>query len=237
MSGTLYGVGVGPGDPKLLTLRALEILKTVEVVLAAGSAKNEYSLALNTAALYMRPETETIRLDFPMTSDQDVLERAWRANAARTLEVLQSGRDAAFVTIGDPLTYSTYGYLLKTIRARAPEVAVETVPGVTAYNAAAARLNIPLVESRQSLLLVSGVSDPKDIPRLAGCADTLVIMKAYRNFDRILDALEGLPEPRRVHAVTACGLEGERIVEDAFAMRGEKTPYLTLMIVKDSPED
>ena len=234
--GTLYGIGVGPGDPGLLTLKALEILKAVEVVFAAGSTKNDYSLALNVVQDHLDPATQVIHLGFPMTQDQDVLTRAWEDNARRVLQVLEAGRDAAFVTIGDPLTYSTYSYLLGTLRRLAPETRVRTIPGVTAYQAAAARLNLPLVESKQSLMVVSGVSEPGDIPRLAQSADTLVIMKTYRNYDRIMDALENLPRNWRTFLVSSCGLPGERIREDAISARGQKMPYLSLVIAKQGRE-
>lgn len=234
-SGTLYGLGVGPGDPKLITVKAVEILRQVAVVFAAGSTKNDYSLALNVVAGYLPPGVQVRTLGFPMSSDQAELKKAWQANARQVLEVLESGQDAAFITIGDSLTYSTYGYLLQTLRELAPQAKVETVPGVTAYHAAAARLNLPLMESKESLLVVSGVSDPAEIPRMAACADNLVIMKTYRNFDRILDALDELPGSRRTYAISQCGLEDERIQEDAHALRGQKMPYLSLMIVKNAP--
>lgn len=233
--GTLYGLGVGPGDPELITLKALKILQAVPVVFAAGSTKNDYSLALNVVERHLPPGAEIRTLGFPMSSDQAVLQAAWQDNARQVLAVLNAGRDAAFVTIGDPLTYSTYAYLLRTLQEIAPTTRVQTVPGVTAYHAAAARLNLPLVESKQSLLVVSGVSDPAEIPRLAACGDTVVIMKTYRNFDRILDALEELPGRRRTYSVSQCGLPGERIQEDAHSLRGQKMPYLSLVIVKDSP--
>ncbi len=235
--GTLYGIGVGPGDPGLLTLKALEILKSVQVVFAAGSTKNSYSLALNVVDKHLDASTEIIRLDFPMTQDQDQLARAWEDNARRVLAALDSGRDAAFVTIGDPLTYSTYGYLLTTLLRLAPGLPVRTIPGVTAYQAAAARLNLPLVESKQSLVVVSGVSEPGDIPRLARSADTLVIMKTYRNYDRIMDALECLPNRWRTYLVSSCGLPGECIHEDASSARGRKMPYLSLVIAKRGGEE
>lgn len=234
--GTLYGLGVGPGDPKLLTLRALEVLQKVDVVFAAGSTKNSYSRALNVVQSHLNGHHHVRHLGFPMTSDQHELEAAWEGNARQVLAVLDSGEDAAFVTIGDPLTYSTYGYLLRTVRRLAPETNVETVPGVTAYHAAAARLNMPLVENTESLLVVSGVSDPEDIPRLASLGDNLVIMKTYRNYDRIMDALERLPSPRRSFCVQSVCMPEERVTEDAGRLRGEKMPYLSLVVVKGQRE-
>lgn len=235
--GTLYGLGVGPGDPELITLKALNVLRSVPVVFAAGSTKNDYSLALNVVERHLPPGAEIRTLGFPMTSDEAVLQAAWQDNARQVLAVLEQGQDAAFVTIGDPLTYSTYAYLLRTLKEMAPTALVETVPGVTAYHAAAARLNLPLVESKQTLMVVSGVSDPAEIPRLAACADTVVIMKTYRNFDRILDALEDLPGQRSTYSVSQCGLPGERIQEDASSLRGHKMPYLSLVIVKGSHQE
>lgn len=122
--GTLYGLGVGPGDPELITLKALEVLKRVPVVFAAGSTKNDYSLALNVAAQYLPAGTEIKQLGFPMTDDEAVLQAYWQDNARQVLTVLNSGRDAAFVTIGDPLTYSTYAYLLRTLKEMAPQARV-----------------------------------------------------------------------------------------------------------------
>ncbi len=168
-----------------------------------------------------------------MTKDPATLKAAWEANARRVLAVLEGGRDAAFLTIGDSLTYSTYGYLLKTLRGLDPALRVETVPGVTAYHAAAARLNLPLVESEESLLVVSGVGDPAEIPRLAAVADNLVVMKAYRDYDRLLDALEALPGGRRpACAVSNCCLPDEARHPDAYALRGRAMPYLSLIIAK-----
>jgi precorrin-2/cobalt-factor-2 C20-methyltransferase len=114
-----------------------------------------------------------------------------------------------------------------------PQVKVETIPGITAYHAAASRLNLPLVESKESLMVVSGVNDPAEIPRLAQCADNLVIMKAYRKYDQILDALESLPEKRPACLVSNCCQVDEALHPDAYALRGQKTPYLSLIIVKN----
>jgi precorrin-2/cobalt-factor-2 C20-methyltransferase len=232
--GTLYGVGVGPGDPKLLTLRALEIMARVPVIFAASSPKNNYSRALAVVEGTLSSRKEVHKLPFPMTSDQEVLEKSWKENAELVLEVLRQGRDAAFLTIGDSLTYSTYGYLIQTLGALEPDLKTESIPGITAYHAAAARMNLPLVESKESLLVLSGVSDPELIPRLAELADNLVIMKAYRNYDQIMDALESLPDGARACTVSNCCQPGEALHPDAFALRGQKMPYLSLIIAKNA---
>ena len=100
----LYAVGVGPGDPDLITLKAVKALNSSAVVFAAASTKNDYSLALSIAAPHMRPDTPVEHLGFPMTKDAAVLEAAWQANAQAVLQALDQGRDAAFITLGDPMT-------------------------------------------------------------------------------------------------------------------------------------
>ena len=230
--GTLYGVGVGPGDPELVTIKAAKVLGRVEVIFAASSPKNGYSLALNTVAGLIPSDAEVVKLAFPMTSNADTLSRAWRDNAEAVRRVLEQGRDAAFITIGDPLTYSTYGYLLETLRRMGCPAPAVTVPGVTAYHAAAARLNTPLVESNESLVVVSGVGDPQSIRRLSEFSDNIVIMKAYRRFDDIISTVQDLPQACTVSAVSQIGLPDERVTHDATTLKGQRMPYLTLCVVK-----
>ena len=230
--GTFYGIGVGPGDPGLLTVRAVEILREAKVVFAASSPKNDYSMALNIAREHLNGEVDIRFLNFPMVRDPGELEQAWSENARRVLGTLESGRDAVFVTIGDPLTYSTYGYLMRTILEMAPDTPIETIPGITAYQAAASRLNVPLMEAEEALVVVSGVAGSEEVKRIAKCAENLVIMKAYRNFDEIVDALESLPESRDIYVVSHCGLDNEMVCRDARQLRGEKMPYMSLLIAK-----
>jgi precorrin-2/cobalt-factor-2 C20-methyltransferase len=234
--GILYGVGVGPGDPRLLTLRAMEVIQSIGVVFAASSPKNGYSLALNTVQDYLPSDAQVTKMPFPMTNDRSVLEKSWKKNALTILQHLQKGQDVAFLTIGDPLTYSTYGYLMRTIRNLNPQVPMEAIPGITAYQAAAARLNIPLVESKESLMIVSGVSDPQEISRLAEAGDNLVIMKAYRKYDEIIQALEDLPQRRKAAAASMVCLPQENLEPDAYSQKGGKMPYLTLLLVKKNQE-
>lgn len=235
-SGKLYGVGVGPGDPELVTLKALKVLKKVDVVFAASSPQKAYSLALNTVKDFIPEKTRVVKLPFPMIGDDQVVKEAWRENAAAVQEALDQGLDAAFITIGDPLTYSTYGYLLETLAQNGCQAEAVTVPGITAYHAAAARLNKPLVESNESLVVVSGVGDPESIRRLSDFSENIVIMKSYRQFDTIIDTIESLPRACSVSAVSSIGLPGERVAPDARELKGVKIPYLTLCIVKRKKE-
>jgi precorrin-2/cobalt-factor-2 C20-methyltransferase len=230
-TGTLYGIGVGPGDPELITLKALKVLHRIPHIFASCSTKNSYSLALRIVRSHLNG-AGIEHLPFPMTKDARVLQEAWEYNARRVLEVLVTGVDAAFVTLGDPLTYSTFGYLLKTLKRLAPEVRIVTIPGITSYNAAAALTHIPLIEGEESFYLVSGALGAARLKEVIDKSDNIVILKTYRHFDDIYQTLEEMDLLDRTTCISRCGLEGETVVENLRDLKGRSLPYLSMIIIK-----
>ena len=229
--GTLYGIGVGPGDPELITLKALKVLEKRPHIFAATSSKNTYSLALDIIHSHLNG-APVEHLPFPMTRDQKVLQEAWEKCARRVLEVLDEGRDAVFITLGDPLTFSTFGYLLKTIKGLDPKVKVVTIPGITSYHAAAARTQTPLGEGEESFLVVSGAMGAAKLREAVDKTDTVVLLKTYRHADDILTALEELGLTDRAVLVSRCGLDDETVVQDVASLKGRPLPYLSMIIVR-----
>lgn len=227
----LYAVGVGPGDPDLITLKAVKALNSAAVVFAAASTKNDYSLALSIAAPHMRPDTPVERLGFPMTKDAAVLEAAWQANADAVLEALDQGRDAAFITLGDPMTYSTFLYLWRTMRAKRPDVRVEIVPGVSSVQASAAAAGIGLVESGENLAILSGVDDTGRLRKALEACDSAVILKAYRSYPKLLELLRSMGLADKAVLVSRCGLDGQAIQRGLTDCDGHP-PYFSLILVK-----
>ncbi|AFK20902.1 cobalt-factor II C(20)-methyltransferase (plasmid) [Haloferax mediterranei ATCC 33500] len=141
---TVYGVGLGPGDADLVTVKGKQILESVDVVYSPGRLSR-------TVALNHVPESRIGDLDFPMTRDPDELRRAWKEAAAEVAEQAKSS-DVAFVTLGDPNVYSTFGHLRRTLDAFHPEVELEVVPGVSAMTAFATALGVE-IESGTGLSL------------------------------------------------------------------------------------
>lgn len=229
--GILYGVGVGPGDPELITLKAARLLGSVSRVYAAASTKNSYSVSLSIVQPHLAPGVAPVVLAFPMTRDREALDRAWEANARTVLADLDAGRDAAFLTLGDPSTYSTFGYLLRTLRRLDPAVRAEVVPGVTSYAAAAALAGEPLAEADQTLAVVSGVCGGDSLRRAAASADSLVVLKAYKRFDDIRAALAEADLLRDAVLVSACGLDGENLVRDLAGVE-QTPPYFSLVLAR-----
>lgn len=229
--GTLYGIGVGPGDPELITLKAVNTLKNVDVVFAAASTKNDFSLAQGIAAPHLRAGVEVVRLDFPMTRDQQVLDAAWAANAAIVAEILAQGKSAAFLTLGDPMTYSTFGYLLRTLNGLLSEIPVRVIPGVTSYQAAAAHTGRVLAESGESLAILSGVAPEQELEATLRAVDSAVILKAYKTMPVIRRVLARLKLAERAVFVTRLGHEGEDVITGLDNVP-DKPSYFSLVLVR-----
>ena len=136
--GKLFGVGVGPGDPNLLTIKAAEVLRQVDVVCIPRSRVNSDSVAMQIAGAYISPAAEIMEVLTPMVRDAQTLEAEWRRGAEKIANCLLNGKNVAFITIGDSMLFSTYTYLMKKVREIIPNVVVESIPGVTSFSAAAA---------------------------------------------------------------------------------------------------
>ena len=235
--GKLYGIGVGPGDPELIPLKAINILKRVDVIFCASSSKNNHSLAVNIAREYLPRDTLIHRLPFPMTMDKEVASRAWQEHVDTILAELNQGKDAAFLTLGDPLTYSTFGYLMQSLQTNAPEIYIETVPGITSFQAAAAATNTTLVEGEESLLLLSGVQGGDKLREMSSRVDNVVFLKAYKNITDICEALEESGRMKTAVGVVRCGFPDQEVFQDVKELCSQEPKYWTLIISKPGQEE
>jgi precorrin-2/cobalt-factor-2 C20-methyltransferase len=231
INGKLFGVGVGPGDPELITVKAVRIIKEADIIFTAGSPKNDYSLAVEIAAPYIADGAKVVKLDFPMTKYKAEVEKAWLHNAGEIAKVLKQGEKAVFLTIGDPTTYSTFGYVLKKMECIMPEADIETIPGITSIHAAAARLNRILVEAEESLLITSGAYGGDQL-RNIGNIENIAIVKAYKNIKVINCVLKDTGFDKRSIAVSNCGRENEEIIEDLDAIEKRDPDYWTLILAR-----
>lgn len=233
MLGILYGIGVGPGDPELLTLKAVRVLKQVAHVFAAASSKNDYSLAFEIVREHLPANVPVDYLAFPMTFNSEHLEHAWQANCDKVVEILNQGKNVAFLTLGDPLTFSTFIYLRRKIHQRLPGVTIKTIPGITSFQTAAACANVPLAEGEEVFTVISGAKGGDRLKEVIAVADNVVLMKAYKQFHQILAQVDEAGLRDRCCFVSRCGLDGE-IVERDFdkLVKLEQPNYLSLMIIK-----
>lgn len=228
--GKLYGVGMGPGDPELMTIRARRILETVEVVAAPKSYPDRPGLALGVAKkLVHRDFPKVLELLFPMT--RDPAERdAHRTRAADAIAAeLRQGRDVAFLTLGDPMLYSTYNYVVRKMAERHPDLEVETVPGVSSVSWTAALTNLPMAEGDESLLMIPAWAP--NLEESIAAYENVVIMKIPRNPDlvaRIVEVLRKFPDRRFFVAADGKAWECARGELDSI----KKLEYMSVILVK-----
>ncbi len=217
----LWVVGVGPGAPDLLTLRAVEVLKASEVVFYPVKGKGKSSVALDTARPHIPDGVELVPLLFPMTKDREVLEEAWERSARTILDHPFS--KASFITIGDPSIYSTYFYLHSKL---ADRIDIEFVPGVTSLSACCASMGMPLVLGDEDLYVASASHDPNEIPDVS----TIVYMKLPRDRRDLESLFEKLKaKGYRVFFASDCQKSAERIVEGRIP---EDYSYMAMLIAK-----
>jgi precorrin-2/cobalt-factor-2 C20-methyltransferase len=207
------------------------------VVFAAASTKNSYSLAMSIAGPHIPETTLVKKLSFPMTINKKETEIAWKDNAGTIIKELELGKDVAFLSLGDCMTYSTYGYILKHIRKTASHVNIKTIPGITSYQAAASCLNVPLVEGEESLLIVSGASGGDHLRQLSVKPECVVFLKAYRNIKDIDSAINESELYNHSVGVLNCGHPEEEIVTDIKELSKRQPNYWTLIIAKQKKND
>lgn len=209
MSNTVYGVGVGPGDPELITAKARRILREVDVVFAPTGGATSRSLAAQIAITAGVEPSRITSLLFPMTRDEDRLDKAWDRAAAQVAKAIAHGADAAFVTLGDPAIYSTWTYLREALLRRCPSLTVKAVPGIMAMNAAAATLGVALVEKGERLALLP-LPEPVDLlDRYRDLFEILAIYKIGARVDLLRDYLEARDLSACSHLVVGVGLAEE----------------------------
>ena len=210
--GKLIGIGVGPGDTELLTLKAARILETVPVIFSPKSSKEKESIALMIVAPI-----------FPMIEDKDELEKVWTSASEMIAQYLDSGRDVAFITLGDSSIFSTYSYVQKKLIGK---YGIETVPGITSFTACAAAKNEALVEQNEILTIVPKIDDR--LNNVLDTSDSIVLMKASRNTTELEATIEEKNRPKEIYSVQNCTRENEKIIE---GFSNEK-PYLTTTVIK-----
>ncbi len=233
MPARLYAVGVGPGDPELLTRKAERILRGVPVICAPSTAAEAASYALAIVEPFLdRSRQEVLVQTFPMTRDEVELIPRWEAAAAEVAGRLRAGQDVAFITIGDPLLYSTFLYLYRIFRERYPKIPIEIVPGITSIGAAAAAAGVPLGIAADRIAILPATYEAEELRRTLIDFDTVVLMKVSRVFDRIHALLVDLGLERRAVFVRRVGSSDEEVVTDLASLVGKKLDYLSLLIVR-----
>lgn len=229
----IYAVGVGPGAPELLTRKAERILREVPVICAPTASPLDSSYALSIVEPFLdRNRQEVIIQIFPMRMDQSGLEEFWETAADEAAERVRSGKDVAFITIGDPFLYSTFLYLYRIFREKYPDIPVEVVPGISSINAAAVAAGFPLGMGSERIAIIPAAFEQSNLRKTLEEFDTVVLMKMSRVFDGIFELLKELGLERKAVFVSRVGSLEQEVVFDLESLVGKKLDYLSLLIVK-----
>ena len=229
MAGKLYGVGVGPGEPELLTLKALRLVKEAEVIALPGQVPEDTVAFKSVEGAY--PELgkkELLAVPFPMSKDPEVLKSYHDAGAQKVKEVLDQGKNVVFLTLGDPTVYSTYLYVHHRLVAQGYET--EIVCGITSFCAVSARLNTGLVEKAEPLHVIPASYQIEDALKLSG---TKVLMKAGKKMKDVKAEL--LSQGAEAMMIENCGMPDEKIYRTVEEIP-EDAGYYSLIIIKENKD-
>ena len=229
-NGTFYGIGVGPGDPELLTVKAIDALKKIDVLIAPKTEKKSDSVALSIAQPYLKPSVEIIFQTFPMIKDFASEKKIFAANKEEILNLLHGGKNVGFATLGDPMFYSTYIYIFKLLKSCG--VKIVTIPGVPAFLAIAAQIGRPLAYGNDILTIIPATAELDAIKNFLDKADATVLMKVYKNFPEVVDALKNFGLIDEAILVSRCGLDDEKIISDVAAHKDEPLNYLSTILTR-----
>ncbi|WP_416674308.1 precorrin-2 C(20)-methyltransferase [Egbenema bharatensis] len=232
--GILYGISVGTGDPELMTLKGLRLLKQSPVVAFPAGVRGNPGLAEQIVSAWLQPHQTHLPLHFPYVQDESVLTQAWQAAADRVWTYLQQG-DVAFACEGDISFYSTFTYLAQTLQATHPEVMIQTVPGICSPMAAASALGIPLTVRRQRLVVLPALYTVSDLEAALSQADVLVLMKVSSVYEKVWAILQQHQLLQHSHVVVRATQPNQQIYSDLRDRPHLDLPYFSLLVVQVHP--
>jgi len=236
-SATLYVIGVGPGDPELMTIKGMRILDGISCICVPKGSEEGSSLALSIVKGIINIDNkEVIEAYFPMrkTRNSDPgrkLDPKWDETVRTISARLSQGTDVAFITLGDPAIYSTFFYLHERLLESNPGLRVEIVPGVSSVNASAARagISLGLADEKIALLPATYVTDLREIFETF---DTIVLMKVHKVFDKVLEILDELHLIGNAVYISRAGMEDEKITREITTLKEQDLNYFSMVIVR-----
>ncbi|MHC4307788.1 MAG: precorrin-2 C(20)-methyltransferase [Planctomycetota bacterium] len=231
--GDFYGIGVGPGDCELLTVKAVRIIKSVDCIFAPRADSKGFSLALDIVKDVCEGK-RIVEQVYPMVKDKSKLETAWLASAKEIKRELEDGNNVAYLTIGDPLTFSTYCYLLQQLSKIIPSQNIHTIPGITSYNAAASLANFPLIEQNERLAIIPISEEVNELRPILNSFDTVILMKVAKKLDEVIELLEEMELIDKSLFASYIGFDNEFITRNLLSLKGEGKGYLSVIIVRKS---
>ena len=230
--GTLYGIGMGPGDPELITVKGLKRLQQAAIVAFPAGVHGNAGMAEQGIAPWLTPTQRRLPLAFPYVRDLEVMQAAWSQAAEQVWHYLQTGQDVVFVSEGDISFYSTFTYLAQTLQHIHPEARVEAIPGVCSPLAAAAALGEPLTIRQQKLAVIPAIYNVAELEAVLQWAEVVVLMKVSSVYAEVWHWLQRHGLLERSQAIAWVSLPQQQIYHGLQNYPNLQLPYFSLLIIR-----
>ncbi|MDP8907402.1 MAG: precorrin-2 C(20)-methyltransferase [Thermoproteota archaeon] len=235
----LYCIGCGPGDPDLLTLKAINLIKNADIIYTPTAREGKPSVALSIVEGFLNKDTEIQQLVFPMIKDFNKLKENWKDNTKEITNSIRNGKRAIYLTVGDPSLYSTWIYIYREITNAHKDIEVEVIPGITSIFSFSAEIKTPIGEGEEIIGIIPACYNLDRLKTAAQCCDTLIFLKDGRYFNSVLEILmeSGFPGESDIFiaqdvSTNSEALQKKKLAELLRNPNENNDKYFSIMIAK-----
>ena len=235
----LIGIGVGPGDVELLTVKAVKAIHNADIIMCPASKEDRPSIALSIieSIIDKSKNQEIIKLIFPMTKDKDILEASWKRNAKIMAETVLKGKNVVYITVGDPYLYSTWIYMHRDLKEKYPDMDISVVPGIVSIFSFASKVGISVAEGAEKVAIIPSCYDLSSVKEIAKHSESMIFLKDGRYFDQVIKVLKesGFPDNSLFAIGQDLGTENEIIRTMTLGEVNDSsltTKYFSILVVK-----
>ena len=232
-------VGCGPGDPELLTVKAVKAIQNADVIMCPTSKEGKDSIAYSIVSSLVNEskKPQVVNLVFPMVKDKDILENTWQKNAQIIADVVRQNKNVVYLTVGDPSLYSTWIYVNRELKTKYPDMKITIIPGIVSMFAFASKVGISIAEGDETMAVIPACYDLTRVKETAKNCDTMIFLKDGRYFDQVISLLKeaGFPNSSLFAIAQDVGTDQEivkkltlgEVTKDTFTNK-----YFSIMVVK-----
>ena len=235
----LIGIGVGPGDPDLLTVKAVKAIQNADIIMCPASKEERPSIALSVveSIIDKSKNQEIIKLIFPMTKDKDILKATWKKNAKIMAQTVLSGKNVVYLTVGDPYLYSTWIYMHKDLTENYPEMNISVIPGIVSMFTFASKVGVSIAEGAEKVAIIPSCYDLSSVKEIAKNSESMIFLKDGRYFDQVIDVLKesGFPDDSIFAIGQDLGTDHEIVRKLTLGEVNDETlttKYFSILVVK-----